>query len=138
MRFKILLVIGFLLIMVSTGYSGINDIGGFAWVPVNKIATGTVNANATTIWTPDTGKKIVLMGAVYSSGTASSFKVESGTSSTGIPDIQNTASGCIVLGSGVPIWKGSADETLTYTTNLNAADGTYKKTYSLYLWGYEE
>lgn len=133
---KVLLVLLLVMGLCVSAYAAPVTQGGFAYTPVNKTVTGTGNTTATTIWTPATGQKIVLMGGIYSSGSASSFKVESGTSSTGITDIQNTASGTIVLGSNAPIWQGTDDETLTYSVII-LPESTTMNSYSLYLWGYE-
>jgi len=55
---------------------------------------------------------------------------ESGSTAI-IPRTQCTASGLVVVNSTVPIWKGAADATLTYTTTV-ASD------HSILMWGYEE
>ncbi len=133
---RLVIVLAILLIATSL-FAAPVQIGGFSMTPVTKTLTGITDTTDTDAWVPASGQKIVLMGAVYSSGTASGFKVEAGGSSTSLPDIYNTASGCLVLGSGFPIWQGTDDEKLTYTVDLLPSDATYRSSYSLYLWGYE-
>lgn len=83
----------------------------------------------TVVWTPESGRKIVLMGMAFSSDVAERVLVESGTTVV-IPYMQNVASGLTVVDSGYPIWEGTTDATLTYTTVV-AGD------HSILLWGYE-
>ena len=85
----------------------------------------------TVVWTPNPGTSIVLMGVSYWADTISTFIVETGTTviipTTGI----GVASGTVVISGSYPLWLGSVDETLTYTTGLDCH-------HAIYLWGFEE
>ena len=83
----------------------------------------------TIVWTPASGKKIVLMGMKFNSDTATTLLVESG-SSVVIPITECTASGQVVYQTSTPIWTGADDATLTYTV------GTAGR-HSILLQGYE-
>ena len=124
----ILLVVPFLL---AASY----DQGGFSFVPKNKNHTGgtlTVPTTETdqTVWTPASGKKIVLMGLKFNSNSATQFLVETGSTAV-IPTTDCTASGIMVITSSTPLWEGEADEALTYTT-------TNSSMHSVLMWGYEK
>jgi len=69
------------------------------------------------------------MGVVFNSNVATEFFVEQGTTKV-IPTIQETASGIVVIGNGTPIWKGGADQTLTFTTTVLGK-------HSILMWGFE-
>jgi len=72
-----------------------------------------------------------MMGVAYWADTISHFLVETG-STTVIPRTGiGTASGIAVISGNYPIWKGSADATLTYTNTIEAD-------HSILMWGYEE
>ena len=134
---KIILFFLFLLVFAQTSYGANVEIAGWSHDAVSYTATSTSDAADTTIWTPSSGRKIVLMGVVYSSGSASSLLLEQSSTAV-IPTIYNTVSGSIVIGNGLPIWEGNADEVLSYTTSVNAGDSTSKKTHSILVWGFEE
>ena len=105
---------------------------GFAITPQTKthedhnaIETDTV------VWTPESGKKIVLMGVAYWSDTLGNFFVETGSTKV-IPNAGIcVASGVTVIDGGYPIWRGATDATLTYTTAIESD-------HSILLWGFEE
>ena len=127
---------------MSKAYAGIESIGGYAWTPVTKTYSTEGIASGTVVWRPASGNKIVLMGAIFSNKTGvtanTTLELETGWVATGptggngtdvIPPM-NIASGPIVIGTGVPIWKGETDATLTITTNEEL-------TPAITLWGYE-
>ena len=116
----------------SDGSVDINQ-NGFNITPITYNDTGVyVTETDTVVWTPASGNSIVLMGVSYFSDTKGTFLVESGSTvvipTTGI----DTQSGTVVIVSAYPIWKGSADETLTYTTD------TTSSVHSILMWGFEE
>lgn len=106
------------------------DQTGFPFDPITKTDTAVTGAETDeVVWTPASGKKIVLMGVKFNSDTATSLLVESSTTAV-IPTTECTASGQIVINSSVPIWKGTDDATLTYTTGTSGR-------HSILLYGYE-
>lgn len=139
---KLVLVVCMLLIALPC-YANIVSLGGgsaktsgFDYTPVTKTDTNADDANTyttetdTVVWTPDSGKSIVLMGMYFTSDTATTLRVENGSVLVA-PLFECTASGLVVINASSPIWKGSADETLTYTV------GT-KGRHSILMYGYEE
>lgn len=129
---KLGFVIMFLLV-TSLCFAAIVNDGGVAYTPVTKTHTGgsTLQIIETdrVVWTPASGQKIVLLGVKYSSDLATTLLIENGSTAI-VPVTECTASGQIVVGNGTPIWKGGADETLTYTTNAVSR-------HSILMWGYE-
>jgi hypothetical protein len=84
------------------------------------------------LWTPASGKKIVLFGVFFSTDTAGNFFLEVGGASTKvIPAVYVPANGTIVINSGsFPLWVGAADQTLTYTSSMSGNN-------SIKVWGEE-
>ena len=107
------------------------DSSGFSYVPVTKTDSTTTDSTETDtiVWTPSSGSKIVLLGVKFNSANATTLLVETGSTAV-IPTTECAASGQIVIGNGTPIWKGTADETLTYTVPINGR-------HSILMWGYE-
>ena len=111
--------------------SGDLDVSGFSYVVKTKTHTATTGKETDrVVWTPDSGEKITLLGAKFSSDTATSLLIETGTTTAVIPTSECTASGQVVVGNGVPIWQGEVDGNLTYTTGTVGS-------HSILLWGYE-
>lgn len=127
---KVFLTLLLIVCFISTAFGAIDSIGGFYYTTKTKTHTETTGAETDkTVWTPASGSKIVLLGVKFSSDTATSLLVESGSTAV-IPTSECTASGQVVIGNGVPIWQGSADESLTYTTGTAGS-------HSILMWGYE-
>jgi hypothetical protein len=96
----------------------------------------TVAVNYTTaqtdkaVWTPGSGKRIVLMGALFSTDTAMNIKVEKGDTLV-IPPVYLANNGVAQINGGdFPVWTGAADEALSLTSS-----GTGN--HSVLLFGYE-
>ena len=110
-------------------------LGGYDFTPVTHTDTNASDANTqtaetdTVVWTPASGRKITLLGVNFTSETATTLLVETGSTAV-IPITECTASGQIVIGNGNPIWRGSANETLTYTTGSAGR-------HSILMYGYE-
>ena len=84
----------------------------------------------TAIWTPATGKKIVLVGIVFSTDTAMNIMVENGSTSIIPPMYMAANGGAVISGGDAPIWVGDTDAVLTITSS---ATGNH----SVLLYGYE-
>ena len=126
-----------LMMFVPFVYATQVDSSGFSFIPVTKTSTVTTgNSTDTVVWTPASGSAIVLMGMKFSSATAGTILVESGTTAV-IPTAEYTASGLMVVSSYTPIWQGAEDETLTYTTVKSGVAGSSGR-HSILLWGYEK
>lgn len=96
--------------------------------------TKAVNYSAaqdgTTVWEPASGKKIVLVGVMFSTDTQMNVSVKQGET-TIIPPVYLAANGgSVVSGGDWPIWVGEADQALTFTSS---ASGNH----SCMLYGYE-
>lgn len=135
---KVILVAILILTVVSFAYATIIEIGGgsvgtkVSYTPVNKTHSANISAETDkTVWTPASGKSIVLVGISYWADVVSNFYVETGSTTVVSTMGIGTASATIVIGNGTPIWKGSADEALTYTTSTASK-------HSITMWGYEE
>ena len=158
---RFLLTILISLFMVSACYATIIEIGGgkvdssgYSYTPVSHayevVPThdGVNTITGQVVWTPASGKSIVLMGVMFSAEDKTAFTVEADVvedsvtsgvfeATTVIPDSYCTASGIVVIGNGTPIWKGSADSALYF----GAVEGGYEvetNAFSILLWGYEE
>ena len=130
MKFKFLLILAVLLITVSFVYAEVNPL---LWDAKTKTATGTSSASDTTIWTPASGNKIVLMGVMLSSESDMDFLIETGSTAV-IPRVYGIATEpVVILSNSTPIWTGSDDATLTYTV-----DNYDSMNYSILLWGFEK
>ena len=86
----------------------------------------------TVLWTPGSGKKIALYGAIFSVDTAGNVFLEIGGGSTKIiPALYLPANGTVGITSGSkPIWVGTANQTLTYTSSMAGNN-------SVLVWGEE-
>ncbi len=107
--------------------------GGFEYTPVTKTdeeITISGTETDTVVWVPAAGNKIILMGVAYWSDVQGTFFVESGSTKVIPTSGICSTSGITVIGNGTPIWKGSADATLTYTTTINGI-------HSILMWGFE-
>ena len=135
MRRNILLII-FLIFCIPFLLGAIDSHGGFAFLTKTKTDTceGTgadprATETDTVVWTPGTGSRIVLMGIKFTSDTANTLLVESGSTAV-IPVTECSASGLIVIQGSTPLWQGAANETLTYTIPAESR-------HSIMMWGYE-
>ena len=127
---KLFLTLILIICFVSTAFGAIDSHGGFAFITKTKTDSDIVGTETDTIvWTPASGMRITLLGVKFSSDTATTLLVETGSTAV-IPTSECTASGQVVIGNGVPIWQGAANETLTYTTDIAGR-------HSILLWGYE-
>lgn len=131
---KILLVLFFLGIYSISNAAVVTD-GGFEYTPTTKyVSVNRDTASGVIVWTPASGKRIVLTGAIFASDTATTLSLitRSGvTDTTILPVMDNTASGQIVLGNGTPIWQGAADVSLRYVVPTLSR-------HSITLYGYEK
>ena len=83
---------------------------------LTKTASTTATVSASTLWTPATGSSIALLGCAISTQGANTVRVQSGGSDV-IPVQYFDSTGGRAIGGGTyPIWVGSADATLTWTT----------------------
>ncbi len=83
------------------------------------------------IWTPTSGKRIVLMGAFFSTDTAMNIQLESALEDIIPPTYLAANGGAVVAGGGeCPLWIGAEDATLTITSS---ASGNH----SVKVWGIE-
>ncbi len=131
---KLFLVL--LMLLIATPLFAAADIfSGYSMTPVTKTdsnASDTLTNTSetdTVVWTPASGQKIVLMGVRFTSDTATTLLVETGSTAV-IPVSECGASGLVVVGTGFPIWQGTDDATLTYTV------GTAGR-HSILMYGYE-
>ena len=102
-------------------------IGG---TPITKTANYSAAQTDAIVWTPATGKKIILMGVLLSTDTEMTIEVESSNTDI-IPPCYFAATGGAVVSGGSPLWKGAANATLTITSSEAG-------NHSIMLWGYEE
>ena len=136
---KILLLV-LLLAIAMPCFPGIDSLGGYAWTPVTKTYSTSGTVSGAIVWTPESGRKIVLLGAMLGSngdaGNSTTIEVETGFDSafkkdgTDVIPPVNIASGQVVISGGVPIWQGNTDEKLSITANTPVSP-------SVVLWGYE-
>lgn len=104
------------------------------WTTQTKTDTTTTNKTDSVIWTPASGKKIALQGAMISCGGAGKVEIESADVDV-LPPIVCESSGFKTVTGGVaPLWMGGTDATLTYT-NSGGSAGT--QALAILLWGYE-
>lgn len=82
------------------------------------------------VWTPESGKRIVLIGATISTDTAMNVQIESANVDVIPPLYFGENGGAVTSGGDCPLWIGGADATLTLTSS---ATGNH----SFLLWGYE-
>ena len=96
-----------------------------------KTATATANVTDSVIWTPASGKRIVLQGAIFcATAAADNVELETGTTDV-IPPFAIDSYGCRTFSAGAAaLWMGSTDATLNYTARSAG-------TVSVTLWGYE-
>lgn len=84
---------------------------------IHKTGNYSAAQSKTAIWTPASGKRIILMGAYFSSDTATTAEVESGSRDI-IPPTYVGVTGGSVIGFGeYPIWIGTDDEALTFSSS---------------------
>ena len=129
---KKVLIVGLFLLVSTLAEAALVSQAGFNYTPVQKVYTTTSDQALTdqAVWTPTSGKKITLLGIAYTPMLASTMFLEQSTTKI-IPETAVTASGNLVIGNGTPIWRGSADQVITITTNATCE-------HSILLWGYED
>ena len=117
------------MVQVKVNDDGIQEVrvGG---IPRRRTGNYSTAQTDTVIWTPATGKTIVLMGAVFSTDTAMSVSLSSDANYI-IPPLYFSLNGGANISGISPIWKGAIDSTLTITSSDNG-------NHSVMLWGYEE
>lgn len=128
---KVLFIL-LLVLFVPNVFAGTIEQAGFAVTPQTKTHSDVTGIETdTVVWTPESGRKIILMGIAYWSDTLGNFFVESDSTKV-IPTCGiSTASGVTVIDGGYPIWRGEVDATLTYTVAVDCD-------HSILMWGYEE
>ena len=96
-----------------------------------KTATASGNVTDSVIWTPASGARIILQGAIFCADRAADT-VELETSTTDvISPFAIESYGCHSFGAGNgALWMGTVDATLNYTVRTSG-------TVSVTLWGYE-
>lgn len=131
---KTLIVLLILLFSCSLVFADFATLAGVSWTPVTKTYSTSGSVSGATVWTPATGKRIVLLGACISSeNQLAKIGLETNyTSGPGgtdiIPDF--TSTGPVVISSSIPIWEGGVNESI-YLTRSKACVP------SIVLWGYE-
>ncbi len=102
------------------------------WSAQTKTATFSGVVDATTLWTPASGKRIILQGCAFNTIYAGKIRVQSAGTDV-IPPQDVESSGQVQIHSGgAIIWSGDIDATLTYSVSeMNAFSG------SIMCWGYE-
>jgi hypothetical protein len=82
------------------------------------------------VWTPAKGKRIVLMGVLFSTDTAMDIKLEKGDTLV-IPSVYLAANSEAVIPAGdFPVWVGGKGEALSVTSSKTG-------NHSVLLFGYE-
>lgn len=109
---------------------GAVKLDSYDWTPVHKAANYAAAQTDAVVWTPATGKQIVLLGVLLTTDTAMTIQIESSDVDV-IPPCYFAANGGAVISGGGPIWEGAANATLTITSS---AAGNH----SVLLWGYEK
>lgn len=110
------------------------DLPSHDYTQVSKNANTTDANTDAVLWTPASGKKIVLQGVMFSADATDTIFVEVGGATTKIVPVtylgaNNTPT--VIQNGGRPLWVGAVDETLTYTTTTSANT-------TIFVWGYEE
>ena len=115
--------------------------GGVAWaeLPSREFTTQTKTASSSkgvtdqVIWTPASGKRIVLQGALFCASNATdNIELESSNVDV-IPPFAIESYGCKTFSAGgAALWMGATDATLTYTGGVRGPG-----TLSVMVWGYE-
>jgi hypothetical protein len=96
-----------------------------------KTATSTTPQADTALWTPASGKRIILQGVIACSQTPSAgVEVESNNIDV-IPPFAIESYGCRTFeAGGSALWMGGTDATLTFSVESGSS-------FSIMAWGYE-
>lgn len=92
-------------------------------------ATGEQTDNP--LWTPEAGNRVVLLGCAFSSDTATTIELEVSNVDVLPPVYLTVHSNAAIEGSGFPIYRGTADQALDWTSS---GPGTATIT----CWGFED
>lgn len=112
------------------------------WETVVKTATFSTAQSATTLWTPTTGYKFVILGGLISCDRAVTVRLQvSGTDV--VPPMYIPSQGVVPIGNGqTPVYVSGIDSVLTYTSAITGtAGGKIAHNHgqvSVMVWGYEE
>lgn len=101
------------------------------YTTVTKTDNKSAAQTDTTLWTPASGKRIILQGVVVSTNAANNVDLEVSDVDVVPPLYLAANGGGVIQSGGAPIWIGATDASLTYTTS--AATNV-----SVLAWGYEE
>lgn len=104
----------------------------FVYNPSNMTKTGnfSVQQTDTAVWTPAAGKKIVLMGAYFTSDAILTLELEDSNVDVIPPTYTAVKGGASITAGPAPIWIGDDDDTLDISSD-QAGD------FSVLVWGYE-
>lgn len=127
-RWGVLAVVGMLL---SAGVAAAEQ--PTVWgTPKTKTATASGNVADQTLWDPEAGQLIVLMGCVFSSSQPADVELEVSNVDV-VPPMHLESMGAIPIGYGTfPLYRGATDAVLTYTVTNSNGD------VSIVCSGYEE
>lgn len=97
-----------------------------------KTASVSSTATDTTLWTPASGKRIILQGVIAcAAGPVTTVEIEEDDGTDVIPPFGLPSYGCHTFGAGgSALWMGDPDEFLTYSVVTGV-------TVSITAWGYE-
>ncbi len=84
---------------------------------IKKTGNYATAQTRTAVWTPASGRRIVLMGVELSSDTAMNIQLEEGGADI-VPPQYIGATGGVVIGFGnYPVWVGGVDAVITATSS---------------------
>ena len=126
-------------IVAAVGLWGLSTVCCFADMPSRDFTTQTKTASTSTaatdtaLWTPASGKRIILQGVIAcASGPITTVEIEEDDNTDVIPPFAIESYGCKTFtAGGSAIWMGDPDEYLTYTL------ATSGPRLSIMAWGYE-
>ena len=121
-----------ILLFPGLAFTAWADLPHLDYVTQTKTATGT-SASATVLWTPASGKRIMLQGCIFGFEGPGRVQLDEGDSGDDvIPSVGVATQGTIVVdANGGLLWVGDVNETLTWTTSQSATQR------SIMCWGYE-
>lgn len=104
------------------------------YTTVTKIATATGVISDSTLWDPDSGKRIVLLGVFVSSDVFVDIELEVSDVDAINPIHLESPGSKLIESGGRPIWVGAKDDILRWSTNVQPITANI----SIMIWGYEE
>ena len=112
-----------LLTLMLSGWSrsALADVPTYDVQILTKTASVSAVVSASTIWTPAADHSIALLGCSIAMQGANTVKVQSSGTDVIPSQYFESAGGRMIGGGNFPIWVGSADATLTWTTTTAAA-----------------